>query len=95
MASAAAPARACSCRRSIFDKVVAGIAAAPRRSRSAPGMDAETEMGPLVSQSQHGRVTGYLQCGAEEGARAADRRQHDGNRGYFVQPTVLVDTSRT
>jgi phenylacetaldehyde dehydrogenase len=57
------------------------------------GMDAETEMGPLVSQVQHGRVTGYLKAGLEEGARALTGGSAVGNRGFFVQPTVLVDTT--
>jgi phenylacetaldehyde dehydrogenase len=77
----------------IFDKVTAGIAANAAKIRIGVGMDAETEMGPLVSQVQHGRVTGYLKAGLEEGARALTGGSAVGNRGFFVQPTVLVDTT--
>ena len=76
----------------IFDKVTAGIAANAARIKIGVGMDADTEMGPLVSEVQHGRVTGYLKVGLEEGARALTGGSAVGNRGYFVQPTVLVDT---
>jgi phenylacetaldehyde dehydrogenase len=76
----------------IFDKVTAGIAANAAKIRIGVGMDPETEMGPLVSDVQHGRVTGYLKSGLEEGARALTGGGTVGNRGFFVQPTVLVDT---
>jgi phenylacetaldehyde dehydrogenase len=77
----------------IFDKVVAGIAANAGKIKLGVGMDPATEMGPLVSQVQYGRVTGYLKAGLEEGARALTGGKAHGNNGYFVQPTVLVDTT--
>ncbi|HMH65589.1 MAG TPA: aldehyde dehydrogenase family protein, partial [Rhizomicrobium sp.] len=77
----------------IFDKVVAGIAANASKIKLGVGMDPATEMGPLVSQVQYGRVTGYLKAGLEEGARALTGGKAHGNNGYFVQPTVLVDTT--
>jgi phenylacetaldehyde dehydrogenase len=49
-------------------------------------------MGPLVSQEQLERVCGYLDAGAREGARAVTGGGRVGERGYFVAPTVLVDT---
>jgi phenylacetaldehyde dehydrogenase len=76
----------------IFDKVVSGIAANAGNIRLGVGMDPATEMGPLVSQVQYGRVTGYLKAGMEEGARALTGGSAHGERGFFVKPTVLVDT---
>ncbi len=50
-------------------------------------------MGPLVSIEQQQRVCGYLDAGAKEGAKAvAGGRKVDGP-GYFVEPTVLVNTT--
>jgi phenylacetaldehyde dehydrogenase len=77
----------------IFDKVVSGIAANAEKIKLGVGMDPATEMGPLVSQVQYGRVTGYLKAGLEEGARALTGGSAHGNNGYFVKPTVLVDTT--
>jgi len=76
----------------IFDKVAAGIAANAEKIRLGVGMDPDTEMGPLVSSVQHGRVTGYLKSGLEEGARALTGGAPLNAPGYFVKPTVLVDT---
>jgi len=57
-----------------------------------PG-DPETEMGPLVSDSQRERVLGFIQRGIEEGAEAVllgkrvrpEGREH----GFFLTPTLL------
>jgi phenylacetaldehyde dehydrogenase len=76
----------------IFDKVAAGIAANAEKIRLGVGMDPDTEMGPLVSSVQHGRVNGYLKAGLEEGARALTGGAPLNAPGYFVKPTVLVDT---
>ena len=76
----------------VFDKVVSGIAANAAKIKLGVGMDAATEMGPMVSDVQHGRVKGYLKCGLEEGARAVTGGSAPDGRGYFVNPTVLVDT---
>ena len=50
-------------------------------------------MGPLISDEQFSKVLGYLESGKQEGAQAAVGGDRVGDRGYFVQPTVLTDTS--
>ncbi|HEX4270898.1 MAG TPA: aldehyde dehydrogenase family protein [Rhizomicrobium sp.] len=77
----------------VFDKVVAGIAANAEKIKLGVGMDPDTEMGPMVSEVQHGRVKGYLKAGLEEGARALSGGCALDGKGYFVKPTVLVDTN--
>jgi phenylacetaldehyde dehydrogenase len=76
----------------IFDKVVAGVSDNARKIRVGVGIDEQTQMGPLVSDVQYGRVTGYLKSGHDEGARALVGAAGRGGMGYFVEPTVLVDT---
>jgi len=76
----------------VFDKVVEGVAAKAKKIRLGPGMAEGTQMGPLVSDEQFHRVTSYLKSGKEEGARALAGGDRHGTEGYFVQPTVLVDT---
>ncbi len=77
----------------VFDKVVEGIAANAAKIKLGVGMDPATEMGPMVSEVQHGRVKGYLKSGQEEGARAVTGGSAPEGKGYFVNPTVLVDTN--
>jgi phenylacetaldehyde dehydrogenase len=78
--------------RSIFDKVVEGIAEHAQKITLGHGLLESTQMGPLVSQVQYDRVTGYLESGKSQGARAVCGGKGLGGSGYFVQPTILVDT---
>jgi phenylacetaldehyde dehydrogenase len=78
--------------KSIFDKVVEGVAADAKKIKVGPGMDPATQMGPLVSDEQQRRVLGYLEAGLSEGAKAVVGGRKLGSKGYFVEPTVLVDT---
>jgi phenylacetaldehyde dehydrogenase len=78
--------------KSIFDQVVEGVAAYAKAIKLGPGLDPTTEMGPMVSETQRNRVCGYLEAGKQEGARAiAGGKAREGS-GYFVEPTVFVDT---
>jgi phenylacetaldehyde dehydrogenase len=77
----------------VFDKVVEGVAESARKIRVGPGMNPETQMGPLVSDEQFRRVCGYMEAGLKEGAKAVVGGKKTGNRGYFVEPTVLVNTN--
>ena len=76
---------------SIYDQVVEGVSEQARNIVVGNGLDPNTNMGPLVSQEQFDRVTGYINSGRSDGAGiiGGDRV---GDRGYFVAPTVLTGT---
>jgi phenylacetaldehyde dehydrogenase len=78
---------------SIFDKVVEGVAEHAKRINVGSGMEPSTDMGPLVSAEQLNRVCGYLESGFSEGAKAVVGGSRHGDKGYFVKPTVLVNTN--
>jgi len=78
----------------IYDKVVDGISENAKKIRVGSGLDPKTQLGPLVSKEQLDRVCGYLEIGAKEGAKAATGGKRIGDKGYFVEPTVLVDTKK-
>jgi len=75
----------------IFDQVVDGIAEHAKKINVGSGLDPQTDMGPLVSQEQLSRVCGYLEAGFSEGATAISGGHRKGDKGYFVEPTVLVN----
>ncbi|MEI9983444.1 MAG: aldehyde dehydrogenase family protein [Aliidongia sp.] len=79
--------------KSIYDKVVEGVAAIAEKVKVGPGLDPTTEMGPLVSDEQLARVTGYIEAGRREGAKIVTGGRQFGEHGYFVAPTVLTDTT--
>src|ERR1700683_3337027 len=76
-----------------FDKVVEGVAENAAKIRVRPGFDPESDLGPLVSEEQLNRVCSYLESGAKEGAKAVTGGSREGTTGYFVKPTVLVNTN--
>jgi phenylacetaldehyde dehydrogenase len=77
----------------IFDKVVEGVAEHAKKINVGSGLDDSTDMGPLVSAEQLNRVCGYLESGLAEGAKAITGGSRHGDKGYFVKPTVLVNTN--
>ena len=77
--------------KSVFNDVVDGVAAHAKSIKLGSGLDADTQMGPLVSEEQLQRVTNYLSAGKQDGACFVTGGQRHGARGYFVQPTVIKD----
>jgi phenylacetaldehyde dehydrogenase len=76
----------------VFDQMVDGIAREAEKLKVGHGLDEGTQMGPLVSQDQLDRVTGYLHQGEAAGAKVVTGGKRIGNEGYFVAPTVLTNT---
>jgi phenylacetaldehyde dehydrogenase len=76
---------------SLYNKVVDGIAEVAKKICVGPGWEPGTQLGPLVSEEQMNRVKGYIDAGLIEGACAlTGSSKKVGNRGYFVEPTVLT-----
>ena len=80
--------------RKVFDEVTEGVATFAKALRVAPGIDPQSQIGPLISQHQLDRVMGYIQSGVDEGARVVQGGAQVGKEGYFVQPTVVAQTRR-
>lgn len=81
--------------RGIFDKVVEGVAQVGAALRLGSGMVADTQIGPLISQQQMEKVLSYIDSGLSEGAQLiGDGGRRQGDRGYFVRPTVFANRDR-
>jgi aldehyde dehydrogenase (NAD+) len=80
--------------RPIYDVFVERLAAYARTLRVGPSLDPATDLGPLVSAEQLDRVSGYLDSGRSQGAKAVagGGRLTDGAlaKGWFVAPTVFA-----
>ena len=75
-----------------FDEVVAGVADIAKSIKLGDGLDAATQMGPLVSDEQLEKVGGFLDSGRSEGATIVTGGARQGERGFFFQPTVISKT---
>ena len=77
---------------SVADEVLEGIVAIARNLRVGQPLAPDTQVGPLITQVQLDRVTGYVQSGLDEGAKLLVGGRRIGTAGYFMEPTVFVET---
>jgi len=78
----------------IYDDVVTGIAEQAKKIKVAPAFDPGSQMGPLISGEQFERVNGYLAAGFAGGATALAGGGRRGDKGYFIEPTVLTNVNQ-
>jgi len=78
----------------VFDQVVRGVVERAKTLKVGSGIQSDTQMGPLISQKQLDRVSGYVQSGKEQGAEIVVGGKRVESKGYFMQPTVLAETNR-
>ena len=83
--------------RKIHDEFVQRLGAFAKALRIGDGVNPETEIGPLISDKQLRRVTGYLEKGVAEGAALVTGGGRPGagglSAGHFVEPTVFANVT--
>jgi aldehyde dehydrogenase (NAD+) len=81
--------------RPVYEEFLSKLSTFADSLRVGNSLDPQTQIGPIVSRGQLDRVTGYLDIGRSEGARATagGARLVEGElaNGYFVPPTVFAD----
>ncbi|MGC0366257.1 aldehyde dehydrogenase (NAD+) [Rhodococcus sp. 27YEA15] len=72
---------------------VEGVKAAYRSIKIGDPRDETTTLGPLIRAEQRDRVEKMVQSGVDDGATVlvGGKRPHHLERGYFYEPTVLMD----
>ena len=81
--------------RSIHDRFVGELVSRAMMIGVGPADAEDTEMGPLVSREQLEKVEGYVKLGLQEGASLATGGHRLGERGFFFEPTILVDVKNS
>lgn len=79
--------------KSVFDKIVDGIAEIASSIQLGAGLNPDTEMGPLISDTQLNRVSSYIDSGMNDGAIAVTGGKKASEKGYFIEPTVFINTN--
>jgi malonate-semialdehyde dehydrogenase (acetylating)/methylmalonate-semialdehyde dehydrogenase len=81
----------------IADVVVEAIADRLPKVKVGPGLDPESEMGPLITREHRDRVASYLDSGPAQGARiVTDGRDHELYRdspGFFLGLSLMDDVT--
>jgi phenylacetaldehyde dehydrogenase len=80
--------------RSIFDQVVGGLSAMAGRLKVGDPTEADTVVGPLITDAHRARVLGYIDAGRAEGELVAGggRPEHLPT-GFYVEPTLITGTN--
>jgi betaine-aldehyde dehydrogenase len=79
----------------IFDEFLHKFVQRSQTINIGPGINEDTEMGPLISESHKRRVLDYVGVGQAEGARmvlggdAPEGSKY--GKGYFVNPTIFAE----
>ncbi len=79
----------------VFDQVVEGVSRMAKGLKVGPGLEPDSQMGPLISERQLERVSGYIESGKSEGAQILVGGERRAGEGYFLNPTVLAQTDRS
>jgi 1-pyrroline dehydrogenase len=80
----------------IYDKLLDELVPAVESLRVGdPAEGDEIEIGPVISKSQQDRVFGFLERASGTKARVLTGGDSNGDRGFFVKPTVVVDVEQT
>lgn len=80
---------------SIADELYARLKVATEGLRVGPASDADSDMGPLVSQAQLDRVGEYMAVADQEGLNCLTGGQVLVRAGFFVAPTIYTDVPAT
>ena len=76
--------------RAVFQEVLDGLAEAARGLKLGPGLDPDSQMGPLISASHRESVDELVQSGVSEGARLITGGEPLAGDGFFYPPTVFA-----
>jgi aldehyde dehydrogenase (NAD+) len=79
--------------RSAYDEVVELLAQRARTIKVGDPGDGKTTMGPVISAGQMKTVLDYIKIGRDEGARVVTGGNRIGDKGYFVEPTILSNVA--
>ena len=79
--------------RKIYDQFRERFRAAASGLRLGDGLRKETDVGPVINESQFNKVLKYIEIGKEEGAKlifgGKAYREGECSKGYFIEPTIF------
>ena len=73
----------------IYDEVLSSVVEKAQALKVGVPNDPEVYMGPVISEPQFEKVSGYIETGKDEGERLLGDDSGDPERGYFITPTIF------
>ena len=81
--------------RPLYDDFVAQFAEKAKSLKVGDPLDAETQIGSLISKEHRSRVHGFVERGVEEGAEIVAGGEPQNGAGAFYPPTVLAQVDNS
>ncbi len=79
--------------RKVYDMFLQMFSAAASKLRLGNGLDKNTDVGPVVNETQMKRILDFIEIGKKEGAKVVTGgnacREGECGRGYFIRPTIF------
>jgi 1-pyrroline-5-carboxylate dehydrogenase len=75
----------------VYDEVLSKVVEKARALKVGAPENADVEMGPVISEEQFEKVSGYIETGKDEGERVLGEDPGAPESGYFVLPTIYGD----
>jgi len=67
------------------------------RLKLGDGLEKETDVGPVINESQFEKILKYIEIGKNEGAKlilgGKACQKGNGSKGYFIEPTLFIDVT--
>jgi aldehyde dehydrogenase (NAD+) len=83
----------------VHDELVERLVAQAKSLRLGNGLDAKTDVGPIVNEKQRQNVERYVKIGKEEGATCVlggnVAKGGDLDKGWFFEPTIFTNVTPT
>ncbi|KAI6042816.1 aldehyde dehydrogenase [Pisolithus marmoratus] len=76
----------------IYDEFLKRFTEKTRSIKVGDPFAPDTFQGPQVSKIQYDRIMAYIDSGKKDGAKVHIGGERHGNEGYFIQPTIFLDT---
>ncbi|KAI8063766.1 aldehyde dehydrogenase domain-containing protein [Gongronella butleri] len=76
---------------SVHDEFVKLFVAEAKKIKVGDPFDPEVSQGPQINKAQFDKILDYIEIGKKEGATVAYGGKRVGTKGYFVEPTVLIN----
>ena len=78
----------------VYDEFVDRFVTYARAVKVGDGLDETVTMGPLAHERRVAAVEGMIQDAIQKGAVLRTGGKRVANKGYFIEPTVLTDTTK-
>src|SRR6267378_1878027 len=75
----------------VYDSMLEKVAERTEKIKMGDPGDSTTNMSAVINEKAFKTINGYIEKGKSEGGRVLAGGGSDGERGYFIEPTVIAD----